>query len=153
MGPRLRGRYAEKVRESGGKAPFDRRLVVRADESVRARPGRKLAEQSPADLDVYLPALGRKPGVEVWRVRQTGGAIRMLLGLAGAAWVDEADWPHWQPSARDHGPSHPTMARDYESVALDGTSGAPDALPFAAILAAHGPILDPASAAARVRGL
>ena len=86
-------------------------------------------------------------------MRQAADAIRMLLELAGARWVDEVDWAHWQASARDLRPSHPTVARDYESVAPDGASGAPDALPFAAIRAAHGPILDRASAVARVRGL
>ena len=81
-------RYAEKVRESGAKAPFDRWLVVRTEEYVAAHPGRKLAEQSPADVDAYLAELGRKPGVKGWQVRQAADAIRMLLEMAGARWVE-----------------------------------------------------------------
>ena len=62
-------RFAEKVRESGAKPPFDRWLVVRAEEYVAAHSGRKLGEQSPANSDAYLPALGRKPGVKGRQVR------------------------------------------------------------------------------------
>ena len=76
----------------------------------------------------------------------------MLLELAGARWVDEVDWPHWQASARDLGPPHPAVARNSESLAPGGASGAPDAMPFAAILATHGAMLERASAVAPVRG-
>ncbi len=146
-------RYVEKVRESGAKAPFDRWLVVRAEHYVEAHPGRKLAEQSPAEVDAYLAELGRKPEVKGWQVRQAADAIRMLLELAGADWVEGVDWAHWHASARDLGRSHPTVARDYESAAPDGESVAPDAMALAVVRAAHGPILERASAMARVRGL
>lgn len=145
-------RYAEMVRESGAKAPFNRWLLVRVEEYVAAHPGPKLAKQSPANSDAYLPALGREPGVKGRQVRQSADAIRVLPELAGARWVDEVDRAHWQASARDLRPSQPPVAGDYEAVAPDSASGAPDTLPFAAIPAAHGPILDRASPVARVRG-
>ncbi len=143
-------RYTEKVLESGAKPPFDRWLVIRAEEYVAAHPGRKLADQSAAEVDAYLAALGRKPEIKGWQVRQAADAIRILLELAGVAWINAVDWAHWQASARELGSSHPTVARDYESVATDGAS---DAMPFAVIKATHGPILERASAVARVRGL
>jgi hypothetical protein len=121
-------RFAENVRESGTKPPFDRWLVVQAEQYVEAHSGRKPAEQSQEEVDAYLAELGRKPGVKGWQVRQAADAIRMLLEMAGARWVEEVDGAHWQASARDLGPSHPTVARDYEAVAPDG---APDAIPFA----------------------
>jgi hypothetical protein len=132
-------RYAEKVLELGAKPPFDRWLVLRAEEYVAAHPGRKLADQSAAEVVAYLAALGRKPEVTGWQVRQADDAIRVPLELAGVAWVNAVDWAHWQASARDLGPSHPTVARDYELVAADGASAA---MPFAVIRAAHGPILE-----------
>lgn len=112
--------------------------MLRAEEYVAAYPGRKLADQSAAEVDAYLAGLGRKPEVKGWQMRQAAGAIRILLELAGVAWVNEVDWAHWQASARDLSASHPTVARDYESVAADGHR-----LPcFAAIRAAQGPILN-----------
>ena len=132
-------RYAGKVFKSGAKPPFDRWLVLRAEAYVAAHPGRKLADQSAAEVDAYLAALGRKPEVKGCQVRQAADAIRIRLELAGVAWVNAVDWAHWQASARDLSPSHPTVARDDESVAGDGVSAA---MPFAAIRAAHGPILE-----------
>ncbi|MBK8639169.1 MAG: hypothetical protein IPN92_13175 [Chromatiaceae bacterium] len=143
-------RYAEKILESGAKLRLDRWLVLRAEAYIAAQPGRQLADQSAPEVDAYLAALGRKPEVKGWQVRQAADAIRIRLELAGVAWVNAVDWAHWQASARDLSPSHPTVARDYESVAADGASAA---MPFAAIRAAHGPILERASAVARVRGL
>ncbi len=105
-------RYTEKVLESGAKPPFDRWLVLRAEAYVTAHPGRKLADQAPAEVAAYLAALERRPEVTGWQVRQAADAIRIRLALAGVAWVNAVDWVHWQASARDLGPSHPTVARD-----------------------------------------
>jgi hypothetical protein len=107
--------------ESGVKPPFGRWLVIRAEACVAAHPGRQLVDQSPAEVDAYLAALGRKPEVTGWQVRQAADAIRIRLEQAGVAWVHEVDGAHWQASARDLGPLHPTVARDYEAV---GTAGA-----------------------------
>lgn len=125
--------------ESCAKPPFDRWLVLRAEAYVAAHPGRKLADQSAAEVDAYLAALGRKPEVKGCQVRQAADAIRIRLELAGVAWVNAVDWAHWQASARDLSPSHPTVARDDGSVAGGGVSAA---MPFVAIRASHGPILE-----------
>lgn len=71
---------------------------MRAEDYVTANPGRKLAEQSPADVDAYLAELGRKPEMKGWQVRQAADAIRMLLELAHTSWVGKVDWAHWQAS-------------------------------------------------------
>lgn len=142
-------RYAEKVLELGAKPPFGRWLVLRAEEYVAAHPGRKLADQSAAEVDAYLAALGRKPGVKGWQVRQAANAIRILLELAGVAWVNEVDWAHWQASARDLSPSHPTVARDYEAV---GTAGASAVRPLAAIIGSREAGSDPGLRSIRVAG-
>ncbi len=135
-------RYAEKAVESVGKPPLHRWLVNRAEAYVAAHPGRQLADQSPAEVAAYLAALGRRPRVTSWQVRQAANAIRIRLALAGVAWVHDVDWAHWQASALDLGPLYPTVARDYEAVAPAGASAA---MPLAAIRAAHGPLLERAS--------
>jgi hypothetical protein len=74
---------------------------------IAAHPGRQLADQSAAEVDAYLAALGRKPEVTGWQVRQAADAIRIRLELAGVAWVNAVDWAHWQASARDLEPVAP----------------------------------------------
>ena len=90
-GPRLLGSVRRKVGESVGKPPFYRWLVIRAEAYVAAHPGRQQADQSAAAVDAYLAALGRKPEVTGWQVRQAADAIRIRLALAGVAWVREVD--------------------------------------------------------------
>jgi hypothetical protein len=129
--------------ESGVKPPFGRWLVIRAEACVAAHPGRQLVDQSPAEVDAYLAALGRKPEVTGWQVRQAADAIRIRLEQAGVAWVHEVDGAHWQASARDLGPSHPTVARDYEAV---GPAGASAVRPLAAIIGSREGGSDPGRA-------
>jgi len=38
-------RYIKTIHESGGKEPFDRRMVVRAEQCFAAHPDRELVEQ------------------------------------------------------------------------------------------------------------
>jgi hypothetical protein len=135
--------------ESGVKPPFGRWLVIRAEACVAAHPGRQLVDQSPAEVDAYLAALGRKPEVTGWQVRQAADAIRIRLEQAGVAWVHEVDGAHWQASARDLGPSHPTVARDYEAV---GTAGASAVRPLAAIIGSREAGSDPGLRSIRVAG-
>ena len=109
-------RYIKSVHESGVKEPYDRWMVVRAEHYLAAHPDRRLAEQTPANVDAYLADLGRHPGLKDWQFRQAVDAIRMLFVLAGVEWLAQVDWEHWRASARGLGPDHPTVARDYQPI-------------------------------------
>ncbi|TCT22217.1 hypothetical protein [Thiobaca trueperi] len=93
-------RYVQSLHESGIQPPFDRWMVIRAEHDIAAYPDRKLAEQSPEDVDAYLAVLGRKPGLKDWQFRQAVDAIQNLLRLASVNWLDRVDWDHWRASAR-----------------------------------------------------
>jgi integron integrase len=145
-------RYVGKLHESGIKPPFDRWTVGRAEEYIAAHPERRLEEQTPADVDAYLSHLGRQAGLKDWQFRQAVDAIRLLFVLAGVDWLGRVDWEHWRASGRTLAADHPTVARDYRPV---GPHTGPAAEPpsFAAIRAAHGALIERATAAIRVRGL
>jgi integron integrase len=145
-------RYVEKVRESGVKAPFDQWMVKRAEQYIAAHPDRRLSEQTPADVAAYLTELGRQGTLKDWQLRQAVDAIQMLFALAGVAWLDEVDWQGWRDGARTLPHSHPTVARDYEPPFAPPKEPPAEPLAFAAIRAAHGPLLAKCVAAARVRG-
>jgi len=162
-------RYTEMVRNSGIKAPFDAWMVRRAEHYIAAHPDRRLADQTPAEVDAYLAELGRNPALKGWQFRQAVDAIRMLFVLAGVPWLAQVDWEQWRDSARALGRDHPTVARDYRPVPSVGSRGDPlpqfcgagaqgegsgvEGASFAAIRQAHGPLLDQVAAAIRVRGL
>jgi integron integrase len=160
-------RYVQKLHESSVKPPFDRWMVVRAEQYIAAHPDRRLADQSPADVDAYLTELGRKPDLKDWQFRQAVDAIRMLFVLAGVDWLDRVDWEHWRASARGLQADHPTVARDYRPVPVGTRAVSPvpersspqqeggndEPGTFKSIRQAHGALLDRVAAAARVRGL
>ncbi len=149
--------YIQKAHESGVKEPFDRWMVKRAEAYLAAHPDRKLAEQTPADVESYLANLGRKADLKGWQFRQAVDAIQMLFRLAEVDWLDQVDWDHWRDSARTLPNNHPTLARDYEPLpgrrATQTRDPDQEAATFAAIREAHGPLLEQAAVAARVRGL
>ncbi len=133
--------YAEKILESGAKPPLDRWLTIPAEAYISAHPERQLADQSAAEVVAYLAALGRKPEVTGWQVRQAADAIRIrleLAGMAGMAGGNTVDVAHWQASARD-----------YEAV---GTAGASAVRPLAAIIGSREAGSDPGLRSIRVAG-
>ena len=146
-------RYIKSVHESGVKEPFDRWMVVRAEHYLAAHPDRRLAEQTPADVDAYLADLGRNAGLKDWQFRQAIDAIRMLFVLAGVDWLAQVDWEHWRASARGLGPDHPTVARDYQPLPGGARQPAGEPATFEAIRQTHGALLDQVAVAVRVRGL
>ena len=60
-------RYVQNLHESGIQPPSDRWMVIRAEHDIAAYPDRKLAEQSPEDVDAYLAELGRNPRLKDWQ--------------------------------------------------------------------------------------
>jgi len=147
--------YVEKLHESGVKPPFDRWTVRRAEQYIAAHPDRRLADQSPGDVESYLTELGRQEGLKDWQFRQAVDAIRMLFVLAGVGWLDQVDWEQWRASARALEPEHPTVARDYspDTQEAQGASMArAEPSSFDEIRRSHGPLLARVTAAIRVRG-
>ncbi len=121
-----------------------------AEHYIAAHADRRLAEQTPVDVNAYLTQLGRKPGLKAWQFRQAVDAIQKLFELAGASWLGKVDWGHWRDSARGLDATHPTVARDYSplpggnnpkaSLALVEGEIAGQELTLAAIRAAQGPL-------------
>jgi hypothetical protein len=86
-----KGKYINRLHESGPKPPFDRWMVGRVDRSLAAHADRRLTEQTPVDLDAYLAELGRTPGLKAWQSRQALAAIRQLCARAVVSWLGEVD--------------------------------------------------------------
>jgi len=148
-------RHTEMISDSGVKPPFDTWMVRRAEHYIVAQPDRRLADQTPAEVDAYLAELACNPALEDWQFRQAVDAIRMLFVLAGAPRLAQVDWEHWRDPVRALGRDHRTVARDYGPVPAVGLRGDPltqsggagEAGPggedasFAVIRQAHGALL------------
>lgn len=75
--------YINKLHESGIKPPFDRWMVVRAEQYIATHPDRRLADQTPADVNTYLADLGRKTGLKAWQFARLWMLYRNCLSLLG----------------------------------------------------------------------
>ncbi|HRX71329.1 MAG: integron integrase [Gammaproteobacteria bacterium] len=104
-------RYLEILHKIGIKPPADRWYVIHAEAYIRASHGRRLAEQTPTDVDCYLSELGRIGRIRAWQFRQVVNALQKLFELVGVPWLQEVDWDFWRDSAQTLQSDHPTIAR------------------------------------------
>ena len=110
-------RYIKFLQHQSITKSSDRWYVLRAQAYIGAHPGTRLKDHQASDLTKYLNALGRTSGLKDWQFRQAVDAIRILLvEMAGLEWARYFDWDYWRESARSLPASHPTVARDYDSV-------------------------------------
>ncbi len=86
--------------------------VIRAEQYLKANPGKKLAQHSADDVNAYLKNLGRNETLKDWQFRQTVDAIRNLFLTAGVDRVEGVDWNYWQDSAKTLTVNHATLARE-----------------------------------------
>jgi hypothetical protein len=87
--------------------------VVRVEEYVKAREGRKLLDHRAGDVVSYLRAVGRVQRLESWQMAQVVPALQLLFcQLLRVPWCGEVDWAYWKTAFRDLPPEHPTVARE-----------------------------------------
>ena len=100
--------------------PWYRRHVQRL---IDAHPQKRLRSYSADDLSRWLERLARDPTLPEWRMRQAVDAFRLLFGhLLKLDWSTGFDWDHWLTDGRRLEPTHPTLARSYESIPGDPTA-------------------------------
>lgn len=104
-------RYLAILHKQGIRPPFDRWHVVRAEQFLKAFPGRKLADHGPDSVRAYLEDAGRQAGMQDWQFRQVVVATRILFSMAGPESMQGFDWDFWLDSSKALGPGHPTIAR------------------------------------------
>lgn len=93
---------------------------------IRAHPGQRLATHQPLQVDAYLNAKGRQPGLTEWQFRQIGDALRLLYcELVRPDWARTYDWYQWRAFARTLEPDHPTLMRDANPSLLVSPSSNP----------------------------
>ncbi len=109
-------RYRNALIKQGVKPSSVRWYVLRAEQFIRAFPGRRLAELGPDEISRYLERAGSNPRLKPWQFRQTVDAIETLYSLVSTEWEAEPDWDYWRNSARTLDSQHGTTAREFRPV-------------------------------------
>lgn len=86
-------RYMQKLNKSGIKPPFDRWMVIRADQYLAAHPGLRLTEQGPGGWIttwlIWVAAPASRAGSSI----RLSLLLRNLVVLTGVVWLETASWP------------------------------------------------------------
>jgi len=114
-------RFVDRIRKTGVKEPAVRWYVRRAEDYLKAFPGKRLADHTSEDVTGYLEQAGRLDRITDWQFVQIIDAVETLLVTAKAPVAAQVDWGFWRDSARALAPDHPTIAR--EGSAVQAASG------------------------------
>jgi hypothetical protein len=69
---------------------------------IKASRGAPLSSHTGEDIDRYLNAKGRLPGLKDWQFRQIADALRLLFQeLIRLQWSMSYDWFQWRAFARE----------------------------------------------------
>ncbi len=90
-----------------------------AEAYIKANKNTPLSSQTGQDIDRYLNAKGRLPGLKEWQFRQIADAIRILFtDLIQPPWSKSYDWFQWRAFSRELESDHPSLMRDADPDAL-----------------------------------
>ena len=93
---------------------------------IAAHKDLRLADHLPENIDRYLNAKGRLPGLKEWQFRQIADALQLLFcELIQPRWALKYDWFHWRAFARDLEPDHPSLMRDANATDIVASSSNP----------------------------
>ncbi|WP_026289557.1 integron integrase [Thioalkalivibrio sulfidiphilus] len=111
--------------------------MMRAEQLIRAFPGRRLAELEANDVSDYLARLGQKPNLQAWQFRQSVDAIQTLYSIVRTEWPVPPDWDFWRDSARTLEAQHATTAREFAPVTPEDYAGRIGDTRFAPLIHKH----------------
>ena len=93
---------------------------------IAAHKDLRLADHLPENIDRYLNAKGRLPGLKEWQFRQIADALQLLFcELIQPRWALKYDWFQWRAFARDLEPDHPSLMRDANATDIVASSSNP----------------------------
>ncbi|VAX08863.1 Integron integrase IntIPac [hydrothermal vent metagenome] len=106
-------RYIQHLSKQEVKETAKRWYVKRAEQYIKAYPGKRLVTHTPTDVTGYFERQGRKVGLKEWQFFQIIDAIHVLFLVADVPCTDQVDWAFWEASANTLDPDHATIAREH----------------------------------------
>jgi len=112
--------FIYKTKAYGIKPEFTRWYVRHAERYIKSKPGMRLAQHMPHDVENYLQAKGDMSRLEDWQYKQAIISIKILfVDLVKVAWAKQFPWDEYIEHAESLPNSHATLARDYQPVDMD----------------------------------
>ena len=105
--------YIKLVQDVEKRPRMARWYVLRAEQYLRESGDTDPARHKPADLEMWLRAIGRSRRLESWQFAQIVDAMQILFErLLKTDWAASFDWNYWKTSAQALAASHSTVARE-----------------------------------------
>jgi len=104
-------RYIQYLANNDVKPTVTRWYVIRAEQYIKALPGKRLANHCAKNVVDYLDLQSKNTKIDDWQFCQIVDAIQKLFALLEVPWLDEVDWDHWLHSSA-LSDSHPSIARE-----------------------------------------
>ncbi len=97
--------------------------VARVEAFLKELQPESVRQITAPEVEAFFQTMARDTRLEDWQFSQVVDAIRILLvDLAQAPGVKGVDWDYWKEAARSLGQSHPTVARDNDLKATQGSN-------------------------------
>jgi integron integrase len=113
-------KYIYKTKLYNIKPAVARWYVRHAENYIKAQENPCLFEHTDIQIESYLSDKGRNSGLEDWQYIQMIVALKILfVELVKTPWARDFAWDDWIASAKSLSSSHPTLARDYQTIAPD----------------------------------
>ena len=97
------------------------RWYVRHAESYINSHNKRLASHSDKDVEKYLTEKGRNRYLHEWQFRQIIISLKILFtDMVNVPWGNDFPWDEWIEGAQRLENDHATVARDYQSVNVEG---------------------------------
>lgn len=111
--------FIEKTKGYSLKPATVRWHVRHAEAYIKAHSGRRLAEHTAEDIAAYLQEKGRNSRLADWQFAQMVRSLQILfVDMVRAPWAVTFPWQDWIDNARELGPTHATVARDYDDTSV-----------------------------------
>ena len=113
-------KFIAKTIAYGVKKDAARWYVRHAEFYIKHYKSRKLAVHNLQDVENYLKDKGRNKRLEDWQYKQIVISLKILfVDLVKSPWAEAFPWDEWMDMATSLSQSHPTVARDYQTIDLN----------------------------------
>jgi len=113
-------KYIHKTTLYNIKPDIARGYVRHAENYIKAQENPRLFEHTAIQMETYLREKGRNSRLEDWQFKQMIIALKILfVEVVKIPWAKDLAWDDWVVAATSLSNSHPTLARDYQTIEPD----------------------------------